>query len=155
MKKHSKTINAEVLAKWNAVTSTPGFDEDAFEREMFPDAPLPRPKEFSIFKPMSQAATISFHTDLSVKNQFSHLCEDFGLDVSSVLSLFVRAVLRERKIPFLIQASSPAASIYPVPPGEEHDPFWSAANQAHLREAVADLNAGKYVVHDTIEVDDA
>jgi hypothetical protein len=38
MKKNSKTTNAEVLAKWDAVTSAPGFDADAFEQEMFPNA---------------------------------------------------------------------------------------------------------------------
>lgn len=37
---------------------------------------------------------------------------------------------------------------------KEFDPFWSEENQAHLRKAVAALNAGQGVEHELIEVDD-
>ena len=35
---------------------------------------------------------------------------------------------------------------------ETSDPFYSEANQARLRKAVADLNAGKGKAHELVEV---
>jgi hypothetical protein len=43
---------------------------------------------------------------------------------------------------------------YSIPLGEENDPFWSATNQARLKESVDQLNAGHGYVHELIEVGD-
>jgi hypothetical protein len=40
---------------------------------------------------------------------------------------------------------------YSIPLGEESDPFWSAANQARLKESVDQLNAGHGHAHELIE----
>ena len=52
--------------------------------------------------------------------------------------MFEKANVMQNKKPFEITA----------------DPFYSEANQAHLRKAIADLEAGKGKVHELIEADD-
>jgi len=43
--------------------------------------------------------------DESLKRQFDALCADFGMNATTAFNIFARAVVRERKIPFEIQAS--------------------------------------------------
>ena len=42
----------------------------------------------------------------SLKNQFDNLCKEFGMNASTAFNIFARAVVRERKIPFEICAST-------------------------------------------------
>jgi len=50
-------------------------------------------------------ATFSIRMDESLKRQFDALCADFGMNATTAFNVFARAVVRERKIPFEIQAS--------------------------------------------------
>ena len=51
---------------------------------------------------MSQSAyTIRLDSDL--KKRFDTLCEGFGMSASTAFNIFVRAVVRQRKIPFEIE----------------------------------------------------
>lgn len=50
---------------------------------------------------MSQA-TFSVRMDETLKRQFDSLCADFGMNASTAINVFARAVVRERKIPFEI-----------------------------------------------------
>lgn len=50
-------------------------------------------------------ATFSVRMDESLKRQFDMLCADFGMNATTAFNVFARAVVRERKIPFEIQAS--------------------------------------------------
>jgi addiction module RelB/DinJ family antitoxin len=43
--------------------------------------------------------------DETLKRQFDALCADFGMNATTAFNVFARAVVRERKIPFEIQAS--------------------------------------------------
>ena len=52
---------------------------------------------------MSQTA-ISFRVDNELKQGFDSLCNEFGLSNSAALTIFMKAVVRERKIPFEIKA---------------------------------------------------
>ena len=52
---------------------------------------------------MSQA-TFSVRMDENLKRQFDALCSDFGMSVSTAITVFAKAVVRERKIPFEISA---------------------------------------------------
>ena len=53
---------------------------------------------------MSQVAyTIRLDSDL--KNRFDTLCEGFGMSASTAFNIFVRAVVRRRRIPFEIEMS--------------------------------------------------
>ncbi len=84
--------------------------------------------------------TLNVRIDESVKQQFDAFCSDVGMNASVAVNLFVKAVLRERRIPFEIVASD--------------DPFYSQANQERLKRALEQLNAGKGTIHELIEVED-
>ena len=50
--------------------------------------------------------TFSIRMDSDLKKDFDKLCEDFGMSMSTAINVFARAVVRERRIPFEIAASS-------------------------------------------------
>lgn len=54
-------------------------------------------------------ATFSVRMDEELKRQFDSLCQEFGMNASTAINVFARAVVRERKIPFEI--SSPEADV--------------------------------------------
>ncbi len=84
--------------------------------------------------------TISARIDEHDKAAFDRFCDDVGLSTSAAISIFVKAVLRERRIPFEITQSA--------------DPFYSASNQEHLMKSIKELREGKGTAHELIEVDD-
>ena len=52
---------------------------------------------------MSQSAfTIRLDSDL--KTQFDSLCEEFGMSTNTAFNIYVRQVVRSRRIPFTIEA---------------------------------------------------
>ena len=53
--------------------------------------------------------TFSVRMDESLKKQFDSLCQDFGMNASTAINIFARAVVRQRRIPFEI--SSPETDI--------------------------------------------
>jgi DNA-damage-inducible protein J len=75
--------------------------------------------------------------DSEVKEQFDEFCSQVGMDTTVAFNMFVRAVLREKRLPFEVTTES--------------DPFYSESNLAHLRRGVAALDGGKGVEHDLIE----
>lgn len=82
--------------------------------------------------------SITIRMDETLKKQAESLFEDMGLNMTTAFTIFAKAVVRQNKIPFEISA----------------DPFYSEDNQARLRKAIADLEAGKGQFHDLIEEDD-
>lgn len=54
-------------------------------------------------------ATFSVRMDEVLKKQFDALCQEFGMNASTAINVFARAVVRQRKIPFEI--SSPETNI--------------------------------------------
>ena len=54
-------------------------------------------------------ATFSVRIDETLKKQFNSLCQDFGMNASTAINVFARAVVRQRRIPFEI--SSPETDI--------------------------------------------
>lgn len=84
--------------------------------------------------------TISARIDENDKLAFDRFCDDVGLSTSGAISIFVKAVLRERRIPFEITQSA--------------DPFYSISNQEHLMKSIRELREGKGTAHELIEVDD-
>ncbi len=50
-------------------------------------------------------ATFSVRMDEDLKRQFDILCADFGMTATTAFNIFARTVVKERKIPFEIQAS--------------------------------------------------
>ena len=84
--------------------------------------------------------TITARVDASDKNRFDAFCANVGINTSSAINMFVKAVLRENRIPFDITPAS--------------DPFFSSSNMAHVKKSVQELRAGKGTAHDLIEVAD-
>lgn len=85
-------------------------------------------------------ATLTARVDERDKASFDAFCSNVGLNTSTAINLFVKAVLRENRIPFEIAQSS--------------DPFFSEANLAHVKKSVQELHAGKGTAHELIEMDD-
>ncbi len=54
-------------------------------------------------------ATFSVRMDEALKKQFDVLCQEFGMNASTAINVFARAVVRQRRIPFEI--SSPETDI--------------------------------------------
>ena len=49
-------------------------------------------------------ATFSVRMDETLKKQFDGLCQDFGMNASTAINVFARAVVRQRRIPFEISS---------------------------------------------------
>lgn len=84
-------------------------------------------------------ATISTRIDAKDKERFDKFCNNVGLSTSAALYLFIKNVINEHKIPFEIR--DPQAA-------------YNAKEMAVLEKGIAELNAGKGVVHELIEEDD-
>lgn len=85
-------------------------------------------------------ATITARVDARDKIDFDAFCSNVGINTSTAINMFVKAVLRENRIPFEI-AQNP-------------DPFFSESNMAYVNKSVQELRAGKGTAHELIEVDD-
>ena len=85
-------------------------------------------------------STITARVDERDKIAFDNFCGNVGLNTSTAINLFVKAVIREGRIPFEISQNA--------------DPFYSEANQAYLQKSVQELKNGKGHAHALIEEPD-
>ena len=85
-------------------------------------------------------STLTARVEEADKAKFDSFCSSVGLTTSAAINLYVKAVLRERRIPFEIR---------------QEDPFFSPENQAYVLKSVEELRNGKGTVHELIEVEDA
>lgn len=81
---------------------------------------------------------LSVRVDEQDKKRFENFCNQTGMNVSVAINMFIKAVLREEKLPFEVKL----------------DPFYSEENMIRLKKSISDLNQGKYSEHNLIEVDD-
>ncbi len=49
-------------------------------------------------------ATFSVRMDEALKKQFDGLCQEFGMNTTTAINVFARAVVRQRRIPFEISS---------------------------------------------------
>lgn len=84
--------------------------------------------------------SINIRIDEDLKKQAEFLFSEFGMNMTTAFTIFIKAVVREQKIPFEISMPK--------------DPFFNEYNQNRIRKAITDIKAGKGAVHDLIEVDD-
>ena len=84
-------------------------------------------------------STLTARVDEKDKFNFDAFCSSVGLTTSAAINVYVKAVLRERRIPFEIK---------------QEDPFFSEENQAYVLKSVQELRAGKGTAHELIETDD-
>jgi len=83
--------------------------------------------------------SINIRIDEDLKKQAEHLFSEFGMNMTTAFTIFIKAVVREQKIPFEISMPK--------------DDFFNEYNQNRIRKAIADIKAGKGGVHDLVEVD--
>ncbi len=88
-------------------------------------------------------ATLSVRLDSTDKQYFEEFCKSAGLNVSVAINMFVKAVIKKQRIPFEIEGT---------PISHSDDPFYSDENMKRIREAVAEIDAGHYTIHEPIEV---
>ena len=51
-------------------------------------------------------STLSMRVDENLKKNFDMICDDFGFTSTAAITVFMKAVVRERRIPFEIKAST-------------------------------------------------
>ena len=51
-------------------------------------------------------ATLSMRVDDTLKKNFDNICDDFGFTSTAAITVFMKTVVRERRIPFEIKAST-------------------------------------------------
>ena len=81
-------------------------------------------------------STISVRLDSKDKHLFEEFCKDVGMSISTAVSMFVKNVIANQKLPFSV----------------ERDPFYSKENIERLESAVVNAKSGKNMhYHDLIE----
>ena len=83
--------------------------------------------------------TISLRMDDETKRELDEMCEAMGMNISTFYMIYTKKALRERKIPFEIEA--------PV------DPFYSEKNMSQLYKSIKQAEQGKVVVKSMEELE--
>ena len=73
------------------------------------------------------------------KIDFDSICSSVGLTSSAAINIYVKTVLREKRIPFEIK---------------QEDPFFDPVNQAYVLKSVKEIREGKGTAHELIEDSD-
>ena len=77
---------------------------------------------------MSQAM-LNVRIDSDDKKKFDEFCNKAGMNVSVAVNMFVKAVIREQRLPFEIKV----------------DPFYSEENMDRLKQSVEQIESGEFV----------
>ena len=72
---------------------------------------------------------ITIRIDEDLKQRFEAFCDDVGMNVTTAVTMFIKASLRENALPFAVKS----------------DPFYSEANMAHVRKGIEQAERGEYV----------
>ena len=83
-------------------------------------------------------AQVSFRVDDDINKKAERTFDDIGISMSTAINIYLKAVVRENRIPFELSA----------------DPFYSDANMSRLRESIRQVRDGekKLTEHEIIEV---
>lgn len=89
---------------------------------------------------MANTVQVSFRIDEELKQSAERALNDMGLTMSAAITIFLKKVGRERRIPFEVSA----------------DPFYSENNIRYLNKIIDGIENGTRPLaeHDLIEVDD-
>lgn len=83
--------------------------------------------------------TISAKIEDSDKDSFENIISSIGLNVTTAITAFVKAVIRENGLPFELKAKD--------------DPYiYSEENLKYLRQAISQVEGGKGQVHELKEL---
>lgn len=86
------------------------------------------------------SATLSVKMDADVKKGLEDFCSEVGMNVSTAINMFARAVIREQKLPFEVTT-------------RVQDPFYGSANMERLVAAAQRMDAAGGTVHELVEDD--
>ncbi|MCM1577263.1 MAG: type II toxin-antitoxin system RelB/DinJ family antitoxin [Ruminococcus sp.] len=89
---------------------------------------------------MANTAQINLSIDEDIKESAELVLNDMGLSISAAVTVFLKKVSREHRIPFELSA----------------DPFYSESNIRYLNRVIEGIENGTRPLteHDLIEVDD-
>ena len=76
-------------------------------------------------------ASITVNVNGNDKLAFSSICEQMGMNISTAINVFIKAVNRKRGLPFEVTA------------GLADDGFYSDANLSHIRASLKKLESGE------------
>jgi DNA-damage-inducible protein J len=82
--------------------------------------------------------TVTIRMDEKLKKDAEALFNEIGMNMTTAFTVFAKTAVRHQKIPFELEAN----------------PFYSEVNMARLQKAFDNIDAGKYIIRDIIEVED-
>ena len=82
-------------------------------------------------------ATLSVRMNSDDKRRFEEFCDETGMNVSVAINMFVKAVLRENRLPFDVKTE---------------DPLYSDENMARLRKSIEQIEKTGGTLHEVPEV---
>lgn len=82
-------------------------------------------------------ALINFRIDENAKKQMEEICNELGITMSTAFNIFVKKVIREKRIPFDVSI----------------DPFYSESNMKALTESIKQLKEGKVITKSLEELE--
>jgi len=80
-------------------------------------------------------AQVNIRIDDNLKERAEKLFDDLGMNMTTAFTIFVKAAIRRRGIPFDLTI----------------DPFYSESNLRVLKESIRDADAGRLTEHELIE----
>lgn len=83
--------------------------------------------------------TVSLRFDDEMKRQLDEMCDEMGMNLTTLFMIYAKKVLRDRRIPFDIVA--------PL------DPFYSPANIEQLQKADQQVKEGKTITKNIEELE--
>ena len=72
-------------------------------------------------------ANVSFRMDDTLKQQTEAVLEQLGLNMTTAMTMFAKTIVREQRLPLDLSI----------------DPFYSAANQSRLKQAIENYESGR------------
>lgn len=72
-------------------------------------------------------ANVSFRMDDTLKQQTEAVLEQLGLNMTTAMTMFAKSIVREQRLPLDLSI----------------DPFYSAANQSRLKQAIENYESGR------------
>ncbi len=76
--------------------------------------------------------TVSLRFDESMKKDLDDMCDEMGMNLTTFFMIYAKKALRERKIPFTIDAPS--------------DPFYSESNMRQIAKADRQAENGQIII---------
>ena len=81
---------------------------------------------------------VNFRIDETTKKQMEQVCNELGITMSTAFNIFVKKVIREKRIPFEVSI----------------DPFYSEPNVKALEESIKQLEEGKTIAKTINELEE-